>query len=245
MSFRPMIVRRPKTKIRRTKVLITPLIVDFQRRYADARGLYRTFNAATYRFYRSNSGPPAETDNPFATSASLPDEPADTYADGTWYLSMSYFNGVIDSGFLPVGPAGETYLRLDLSGGAEVGNPPAPPSDWRIEQLAGGVIRIVATYIQTDANRATEWAIAYTTDGSTPATDTPDVTVTMTTAGLSVLSYDLPSQSNGTTVKVRLQTRRSTFYSEGSIVKTLTADATGPDAPLSAERWPGQIPKDT
>ena len=31
---------------------------------------------------------------------------------------MSYYNGLRDSGFLPIGPNGETYLRLDISGDA-------------------------------------------------------------------------------------------------------------------------------
>jgi len=231
------------------------------------RGKYRVFGAAEYRFYRSNTGPPDEGDTPFATHATLPHEPADAFADGTWYLSVSYFNGVIDSGFLPLGPAGETYLRLDLSGGAETGSPPAAPQDWRIEQRAatgatlaqlslpqfgamtlaefgalaiqGVAARVLAFYYQSDATlRAEQWAIAYTTNGSDPPADTPDVTVEMPAGGLAVLSYDLPPVADGTTVKVRLQTRRqdgSWVYSENSTIQTITADASGPTAPADAE----------
>jgi len=221
------------------------------RYYHDARGLYRVFNAAGYRFYRSNSGPPAESDTPFATNATLPHEPTDTYADGTWYLSVSYFNGVLDSGFLPLGPHGETYLRLDIAAGAASGSPPMGPNDWRLEAQAAGVVRVLGVYFESGDDRADEWAIAYTTNGSTPPADTPDVTQTMA-GGLAVLAYDLPGQSHGTTVKVRLQTRRNDgtaeapdwVYSAASTVLTLSADATGPSAPPSAADWPGQLPEE-
>ena len=213
----------------RTRVMATTRILY----RLDARGKYRVFNAAEYRFYRSNSTPPVEGDTPFATNATLPHEPVDAYADGTWYLSVSYYNGIYDSGFLPVGPLGETYLRLDLAGGVETTSPPAGPLNWHIENVGGGVVRIIAVYVQGGTLRADQWAVAYTTNGSTPATDTPDVTQDMATDGLAVLSYDLPGQGDGTTVKVRLQTRRydsSYVYSEDSEVKTITADAAGPAA---------------
>jgi len=70
----------------------------------------------------------------------------------------------------------------------------------------------------------------------------------MPTAGLALLSYDLPGQAHGTTVKVRLQTRRqdaSWVYSEGSTIKSTTADAQGPTtAPPAGEAWPGSLPED-
>lgn len=217
--------------------------------YQAARGKYRVFNEAEYRFYRSNSGPPAESDTPFASNATLPYTPADTFADGTWYLSVSYFNGVMDSGFLPLGPAGETFLRLDLSGGEETGSPPAGPTDWRLEPVANGVVRILGFYWQTGDLRADQWAIAYTTNGGDPPADSPDVTQDMPEGNLGVLSYELPAQGHGTTVKVRLQTRRNDgtaespdwIYSEGSTIKTVTADASGPAAPLAGHDWPGRV----
>jgi len=220
--------------------------------YLDALGLYRIFNAAEYRFYRDNSAPPAESDSPFATNATLPHEPADVYADGTWYLSVSYFNGVIDSGFLPIGAAGETYLRLDLAAGAETGSPPQPPLDVRLELQASGVVRVVASYFESGALRAGEYAIAYTTNGAPPPTDTPDVTEAIDAAGFAILSYDLPAQANGTTVKVRVQMRRNDgtvavpdwVYSEDSTILTATADAAGPSVPVGGQQWPGRLPED-
>jgi len=220
--------------------------------YHNARGLFRIFNTAEYRFYRDNSAPPAEGSSPFATNATLPHTPADTYANGTWYISVSYFNGVLDSGFLPVGENGERYLRLDIAGGVETGSPPQGPMDWRLELQPSGVVRIVAHYFETGTLRAGQWAFAYTTNGSTPATDTPDVTQDLEDVGLDVLSYALPAQGDGTTVKVRLQTRRNDgtvgspvwVYSEDSTVLTLTADASGPSAPVGGERWMGRLPEE-
>ena len=222
------------------------------KQYLDGRGLYRVFNNPEYRFYRDNAAPPAEGDPPFATHATLPHEPAAAFADGTWYLSVSYFNGVLDSGFLPIGEHGETYLRLDLSGGVEENNPPAAPGDLRLEQRAGGVIAVWGLYFQAGSLRADEWAIAYTTDGSTPAADAPDVTVAMAAAvHLEVLEYELPAMGHGWPIKVRVQTRRNDgtaespdwVYSEGSTVLSITADATGPSAPRSGESWTGRVPE--
>lgn len=220
------------------------------RYYQAARGLYRIFNAAEYRFYRSNSSPPKEDDSPFATNASLPFEPPDTFADGTWYLSMSYFNGCLESGFLPLGTRNETYLRLEIKSGEDVNNLPFAPGDWLLELRPGGVVRILAWYYQTDDLRADQWAIAYTTDGSTPPADDPDESESIADSGLAVLSYDLPAQADGTTVKVRLQTRRNDGseespdwrYSEGSTVITVTADDSGPSAPKGIKRWKSPLP---
>jgi len=217
--------------------------------YHDARGKYRVFNTAEYRFYRSTDTPPAESDAAFATNASLPHTPADTYADGDWYLSASYFNGVIDSGFLPLGPQGETYLRLGISGATETLEPPAAPVDWRLEQQPSGVVRIVGFLLLTDTAKTYQWAIAYSTDGTNFPADAPTLTPSIAAGGLAVLSYDLPSQAHDTTVKVRLQVRRNDgtegsptwCYSEGSVILTATADATGPTAPTSGRRWPGQL----
>lgn len=219
---------------------------------AAGRGLYRIFNAAEYRFYRSNVAPPVEGDVPFATSSSLPHEPVNAYADGTWYLSVSYFNGIMDSGFLPLGPRGETYLTLQVSAGVPLTDRPGLPTGVRLEVRAGGVIRVIAFYVATPdgAARASQWAIAYTVDGSTPATDTPTLTPKTAGGALSVLAYDLPAQVDGTTVKVRVQTRRaiagpSYRYSDAGDVLTAVADAQGPQAPADLKSWSGALPEDS
>ena len=75
-----------------------------------------------------------------------------------------------------------------------------------------------------------------------------NITVAMPSRGLAVLAYDLPAQGDGTTVKVRLQTRRQDngrwTYSENSIVLTAVADAQGPSAPIAGAVWPGYLPED-
>lgn len=219
----------------------------FQKHYATMRGKYRIFNDAEYRFYRSDTAPPEEGSEPFATSSSLPYTPDDVYANGTWYLSMSYFNGVIDSGFLPLGPNGETCLRLDITAGEEVLSDPNKPLDWHLETRAGGVVRIVGVYYQSGDLRADEWAIKWTTGLGTPLPDNPNVTVAMPSRGVAILEYDLPAQEHGTRVSALVQTRRDDgtwAYSNYVSYKSAYADSEGPTTPLSAERWPGPIPED-
>jgi hypothetical protein len=138
-------------------------------------------------------------------------------------------------------------LKLVISGGVEVGAPPGAPQNWALEQRAAGVIRVTGLYLETGALRADTWAIGYTTNGSAPAEDTPTVTQAMSGSGIEVLSYDLPAQANGTTVKVRLQTRRGAApysYSDGSTVLTATADAEGPAATDAGAAWPGRLPEE-
>jgi hypothetical protein len=244
----PRIFRTPPADEVPYRQRLTPKSVDFGRRYASARGLYRVFNPAQYQFFKSNVSPPAESGIPFATSATLPSTPTATYADGTWYLSVAYFNGVLSSGFLPIGPRGETYLKLEISGGAALATRPGGPLTASLQVLAGGVIRVNAVYaaFPDGANRADTWSIAYTTNGTTPPNNTPTVTKAMTAGGLQVLAYTLPAQADGTTVKVQLQTRRGSgpgVYSLPGTVLTAVADATGPSAPLSLGSWVGGLPE--
>jgi len=212
--------------------------------HADCRGKYRVFNAAGYNFFRSNSAPPVESDTPFDFAASLPHTPADTFADGTWYLSLSAFNGVRNSGFMPLGPHGETFVRIDIVSGVGVYSPPLGPTEWHLEAAAGGQVRIVAMVADSSDLRAHEWAINYTTNGTTPTTDAAAISREIDSAGLAILDYLLPAQADGATVKVRLQTRRNDgtdlspvwTYSEDSTVLVAVADAVGPGAPRFGEK---------
>lgn len=219
--------------------------------YVDVRENYRIFNPAVYRFYKSTIGPPLETDTPFATNVTLPFSPADTFGNGVHYLSVSNFNGVLDSGFLPIGANGETYLRLDVGAGVQTNNPPDAPLDVRLILRPGGVIRIQAIYAQLGALRASEWAITYTTNGSTPGTPpavSPTVTQSISGTTVSILEYDLPAQADGTTVKVRLQVRRNDVgtwvYSGNSSVLSAVADAVGPTSSEGAGVWRGKAPQE-
>jgi hypothetical protein len=166
----------------------------------------------------------------------VPFNPPDTFADGTWYLSVSYFNGTYESGFLP-DERGQTYRRLDVAGGVATGQPPLPAQHVHLRARAGGVVRVEATYSEQGEHRADEWAISYTIDGTPPAEDDPDDVVSLQYSfGLELLEFDLPAQSHDVVVKVIVQLRRfddpTWVYSEPSVIHTMTADAVGPAAPL-------------
>jgi hypothetical protein len=226
-------------------------MVPAVRHYVDLRERYRIFNDAEYRFYRSSVAPPAEGDVPFDTNSTLPHTPTDTFGNGTWWISVSYFNGILDSGFFPIGPRGETYLRLDLAAGVEILSPPQGPTAWRLEKRAGGVVAVVAAYTESGSLKASEWALTYTFDGSTPGTPpavSPTATVAMVAGAIVALDHELPAQADGTTVKVRLQTRRNDgtwIYSEDSTVETTTADNSGPAMPEGGEPFPGGLREET
>lgn len=218
--------------------------------FASARGLYRIFNTALYRFYWSNSGPPVAGSTPQATHSTLNFTTPSGFADGTWYLSVSYFDGILDSGFLPIGPGGQTYLTMVISGGAASPTAPTAPAGLGLRQLAGGIPQIVGYYIPAPdgLNAATQWAIAYTTDGTTPAAGSPSITPNMPKTGTALLSYNLPAQIGGTVVKVLVQTRRALSpsgfaYSSLGAVMTLTIDTAGPSAPLVLNDWAGALPE--
>jgi len=160
-------LRDPNTERQSARSFVVNAAVFLFRSYGDCKGLYRIFNPVLYRLFRTLAGTPAESDTPFATPSTLPNEPSDTYADGVWRLSLEKFNGVIKSGFLPVGAKVETFRRLDLSGGVVVGTPPVAPEGFAIESRAGGVIRVRGWYQETGANVADQWAITFTTNIST------------------------------------------------------------------------------
>lgn len=226
-------------------ILWGPLLIAYAPRYAASRGLYRIFNAAVYKFFRSNSAPPDPADSPFATNSTLAFTPTSTFADGTWYISVGYFNGVLDSGFLPLGPQGQTYRRLVISSGVALPQPPSPPTAYSLEVRAGGVIRVLAYYASTadGANAADQWGISYTIDGSTPPVNSAGIVALMSGGPFVILSYDLPAQADGTVVKVQIQTIRNadTAYSLPITPLSATAVANGPVGPSWGGSWPGAI----
>jgi hypothetical protein len=213
--------------------------------------LWRIFNAAEFRAYWSNSGPPVPGSTPQATGPSLPFVTAGL-ADGTWWFSLSWFNGVFDSQFLPIGPNGETFLRLDLAGGHVTGSPPAGPTSCQLQNVAGGIVRIIGLATAAATMQFPEsWAIAWTADGSTPAAGAASIFIPFTAGQwLGLLDYVLPAQAAGATVKVCLQTAINTgtalapvwVYSESSILQSIVLPTSGPSPPLEATDWPGELP---
>ena len=235
-------ILRPRRSIARSG----PPPISWGRNYALARGAYRVFNAAGYRFFRSNTGPPATTDTPFATSSTLPVQPAISFADGTWYVSASYFNGVLDSGFLPLGNNGETYLKLEISSGSQLPTRPAAPQNVQALVLPATVIRVQGVYLAAvdGANAATEWAISYTTDGSAPTANSPTVVVAMSGGPMALLSYDLLTVPAAVSVRILVQVRRGTIYSIPGAEVDVYSSTFSPLAPVDLQAWPGQLPAD-
>lgn len=221
------------------------------RYYGGGESEIRIFGPAEYRFYRTLGSPPAETDTAYATATSLPATPATTFGDGVWYVGVQYFNGVALSGFYPIGPSGEPYRILDISGGVALPDRPADPVSVSLVARAGGVVEITAVAINpgydADAGELRAWAIRYTTDGSTPVADSPShFPVFGSSPGVERLSYLLPAQADATAVKVRIQVRHyvtSWRYSVGAAVLTISADAAGPAEIEGGERWVGGLPE--
>lgn len=222
-------------------IFISPPRPDYARRAASARGLYRIFNGEEYRFYRSNSVPPTLLDVPFASSQTLPYTPTDTYADGTWLLSMTYFNGVLESGFFPIGVNGQTYKTIEISSGAALDTRPSAPTNVTLAQLSGGVVRVSAVYnaLVDGTNAATEWSISYTVNSAHFAT----VILPINNAPFSILAYNLIAQSTGDIVEVTLEVRRGSTYNLTSIPVSITIQADGPTAPIGISSWVGNLPE--
>jgi hypothetical protein len=228
-------------------------------------GLWRIKNAAKYWFRWNTSRPPTLDDPVNGTTATLPHTPADTFTSGTVYVAMTYFNGVLESGFYPVGANNEPYLRIDLdAGGTQTISPPAAPLTVDLQDRGAGTARIVAYYSDraAEAYRADQWCVAYTTDGTTPPADTPDYTASIGSGVVIPLMLDLDADFDGaafpashnTALQVRVQTRRNDgtagspdwTYSKttDADVQSITIDAQGPDAPPGAHPYAGYTPED-
>lgn len=209
------------------------------RHYTQARGFYRIANAAEYRIYRKlGSEPVPGVDIVWATSPTLPYSPAGTFADGEWYVAVTYFNGYIESQAL-------TVHRIDVSGGAADELPPNAPEFWAT-QTAGGVVRVQAIYWPLPdeaADRvADEWALWYTNDGSPPGTGSPQYTEPMSfTRGYAYFEYYLSPYGVGTTVKTLVRARRAlgTKQSINATAATIVLPAALADAPDGAHAWIG------
>lgn len=219
--------------------------------YGTGRGCYRIYGTAQYLFYYDTS-PITEDSDLDAVNSDINYETVDTFITGVYYFGARYTNGIYTSPLLPVGPNGETYYRLDVDSGVETISPPGKPFDVRLLRDTAGVIQVLAGYFESyQTIRANQFAINATFNGSDPGQDSPDYTRNMAKYGPQMLRYSLPPQVHGTTVKVRVQTRRNDgteispdyTYSETTAddVLTITADAQGPSVPMDAEIHPGAV----
>ena len=224
-------------------------------------GLWRINNTAGYNFRWNQNRPPKKTDAINDFSETLPYTPDVTFTTGIVYLAMTEFNGTHESDFYPVGPNGEPYVRIDLDAGVQTISPPAKPTQPTLVDIGGGNARCIAYYSQ-HRNRATQFTISISTDGSLPPVDTATYTATIGAGILVPLTLDLDADldpgtfplANGTVLRVRIQTRRNDgtdvspnwTYSETNDkdVQQITIDSIGPDAPPGAVIYPGYKPKD-
>lgn len=209
-----------------------------RRQVTELRGAWRVFGTAGYRLYRQLGSPPQPGDTPWATPASLPVTPVDLFGDGTWYLAVSYYNGILDSGFLPIGPRGEPYRVLVVDKGVEANAPPQPPVDVRLEQLGGGVVRVTALYAEVGPNRADQWVISW---GGGPVIWSHTNTVAMPTSGLAILEFDITGLADAEVLNLLVTTQRSgdNVQSTNTTVSTITVDAAGPSSVPDLRRWRG------
>jgi len=223
---------------------------------------YRVFNATRYRLYRSTSTPPVEGDTPFFTTATLPANVPTIFSNDIWYLAVSYVNGVIDSGFYPIGDNGEPYMTIDLTDEKIIGTQaPNAPTSWHLEQRDGNVW-LIGIYFKGNAPQASKWTYAWTSDGTTP----PDPvynpvdldpydevyvgTQAIATVALAVLEVDLGAYADAKVIKCKLATARQDI--DGASIsnrisdfvqKELTVNTAGPTAPVDAHEWHGRTPE--
>jgi hypothetical protein len=237
-------VRRTITAGNRDVHILSTLYCAFDvggvRHYHDWRGRWHVPTDPAYWVYIESTPPDDNVHTPTAEPGGLPWTSSALGASGTFYVSVAYFNGYESSGFLTVGDNGETYRKLILIGSAEQPIPPNGVIEASIQPDAGGKMRVTASYDQAGANRATEFALAWSTGGTPPPTSTPDRTASIPAAGLAVLDEIVPDtgEADGTLINVRIQTRRSGVYSDSVIVSDY-ADNSTPSPPRQVTVWRG------
>jgi hypothetical protein len=180
-----------------------------------ARGLYRIFNAAKYRVY-CESTPPVQGSTPTWTVNSLPTT-GGSFADGTWYLAVSYFDGVYDSGFLST----ETIV---VSGGSAAPALPGPVLSVDLAETSPGTVTVTATATGT---AGFSWFVDWTASNHY---------VTCRGGALDVLSYDITGLSPGATITVDVSLYNFALSAGGpALSASITlGDSSGPSAPLAA-----------
>lgn len=240
--------RSRSARRRRASAAGSVVLLALSRHAARFVSLSRITEPAEYRIWRTVGSPPDPGSDPVhATPAALPttDGPLGSI---DYFYAVSYYNGVLDSGLLPIGADGRTWVRVNLDPlvGA-IDGPPPDPLDVRLEARPGGVVRVHALW--SGARDGTErWVVTYTDDGSTPLGApfwVPTIQQSFGGASLAVLEADLPASADGSTVRALVQVQSGTgllSYSPG-VEASVVADAAAPSSSLAGAPWPGQSPE--
>lgn len=209
--------------------------VPWRKKYqTQVRGRSRIFNAAQYRFYRKDGSVPVPgVDSAHATASSLPSTPAGAWADGDWYITVTYFNGVIESLPKLQPPDGTPAKFLEIASSAEVDLAPGDASEYSISAIAGAKIRAQAIYsLASDRGRGvtpTHWRLSWTGDASGSASIAFGTSQNEEVR----LDYEI-SLSDGQEITLTIKTGYDPgtgFVESAGVQATITADSAGPAAP--------------
>ena len=109
----------------------------------------------------------------------------------------------------------------------------------------------VGLYIESGPNRATHSAVNHTEDGSPPPPNVlfgSTIATPISSSGIEFMEIYLTNPADAAPVKARFQMLRSVgfdkFWSENSVVKSMTMDSTGPTGPVGGERWRSDLPEE-
>ena len=203
-------------------------------------GLHSSEDASLdrYELYVGQDAEPDFSASPAATSASLPITHAlAAPSSGTrrYVLVTRRRNrwGLVSQNQREDDSRTELIIAAD---GTATAAPPSAPEQIEADPAAGGGARLTALYEYgpDGDNAADQWRYYLTTDGTDPdpATDTPTDVEMLKVDGLAKLDTTTAQQSDGTTIKVLVRTRRTSDGVESTNTSSvqITADAQGPAA---------------
>lgn len=198
-----------------------------------ARGVYPIENTPEYRLYRKLNEPPEPgIDAVWATSASLPVTPPDVFADGVWYVGLTWFDGYLES---PI-----AVQRIEIDSGTEVAPRPSAPDNTWMTQTAGGVVLVEALYAagpdQAVGSAADSFALWYTVDGSAPDPTQPaDATQPVGPGPTAAAQFSLGALADATVVRALVRMRRGAVDSDNTDETHYTVAILAPDASDSGQ----------
>lgn len=215
---------------------------DGGRAVVELRGVHRVYTDAYYEAYQASGADPVPgVTTPVDTNATVPWTPADTFGDATHHLALCYVNRY------GLRSTPKVTSKVRIVSGAEANLLPNDPDEIRVIQTAGGTTRVMVRYRRpVDSDElASQIAIWYTDDGSTPGSGDPDFTETIRWVqggyGLMVCD-DIPALGDGTTLKILAKAKAGSLYSPTGVSTTETISIAGPTAPPDGHFGPPSGP---